>query len=343
MPAPGLYEATFERKAGATVNPDLADGDWVMRCEMRTLDDIRALGGNDMADDRCFATADRVSQTNLALYRAFVQPFVRAIANPALADTWRRLHPLRLQYEMFSNANPMMAWVSGWAEQARNRRRPASNDNPFVAIQESVSNQIVAGLDAWRVAAENFSERLFMAVYSSQPFQAAMGINPANDQPLRRAPKSALHHELMNKRIGELKSQISTGGTREAIIRALIFVGMGRAAVDERGFEALQRIREKYTDLTLTKFKAIVREQFYMLLLDTEGALSAIPSMLPAEPENRQKAFDLVKEVLSARGELSADDRERLQRVSRLFGKEDRLTVVRNQSAAARGTTSKAS
>ena len=340
---PGLYEATFERKAGATVNPDLASGDWVMRCEMRTLDDIRALGGNDMADNRCFATADRVSQTNLALYRAFMQPFVRAIANPALADAWRRLHPLRLQYEMFSNANPMMALVSGWAEQVRNGRRPASADNPFVAMQENVSNQIVAGLDAWRVAAESFSERLFMAVYGSQPFQAAMGINPANDQPLRRAPKSALHYELINKRIGELKSQISTGGPREAIIRALIFAGMGRGAVDERGFEALRRIREKYTDLTLTKFKAIVREQFYMLLLDTEGALSAIPSMLPAEPENRQKAFDLVKEVLSARGELSADDRERLQRVSRLFGKEDRLTVVRNQSSAARGTTSKAS
>jgi hypothetical protein len=78
-------------------------------------------------------------------------------------------------------------------------------------------------------------------------------------------------------------------------------------------------------------------------LLDTEGALSAIPSMLPAEPENRQKAFDLIKEVLSARGELSADDRERLQRIGRLFGKEDRLTVVRNPSASGRATTSKAS
>jgi hypothetical protein len=340
---PGLYEATFERKAGATVNPDLASGDWVMRCEMRTLDDIRALGGNDIADNRCFATADRVSQTNLALYRAFMQPFVRAIANPALADAWRRLHPLRLQYEMFSNANPMMALVSGWAEQVRNGRRPASADNPFVAMQENVSNQIVAGLDAWRVAAESFSERLFMAVYGSQPFQAAMGINPANDQPLRRAPKSALHYELINKRIGELKSQISTGGPREAIIRALIFAGMGRGAVDERGFEALQRIREKYTDLTLTKFKAIVREQFYMLLLDTEGALSAIPSMLPPEPETRQKAFELVNQVLSARGELSGDDRERLQRVRRIFGKEDRLTVVRKPSPSATETTSKAS
>jgi hypothetical protein len=118
---------------------------------------------------------------------------------------------------------------------------------------------------------------------------------------------------------------------------------MGRAAVDERGFEAMRRIREKYTDITLTEFKAIVREQFYMLLLDTEGALSAIPSMLPSDPEARQKALDAIKNVLSARGELTADDRERLQRIGRLFGKEDRLTVVRNPSAAGRATTTKAS
>src|SRR5215472_12393154 len=340
---PGLYEAVFERKAGETVNPELATGDWIMRCEQRTLDDIRALGVNDTADDYCFATVDRVSRTNLALYRAFAQPFVRALTNPALADVIRSLHPLRLQYEMFSNANPLMAPVAAWAEQVRDRRKPASADNPFIAMQENISRQIVAGLDAWRVAAEDFSERLFTAVYGSKPFQAAMGINPVNNQPLRRAPKSALHRELINKRIAELKSHIAAGGLREAVIRALLFGGTGRAAVDERGFEALRRIRERYTDITLTEFKAIVREQFYMLLLDTEGALSAIPSMLPPEPETRQKALELINQVLSARGELSDDDRERLQRVKRLFGKEDRLTVVRNPSPSAKGTTSKAS
>jgi pimeloyl-ACP methyl ester carboxylesterase len=340
---PGLYEAKFERKAGEAINPDLASGDWIMRCEMRTLDDIRALGGNDVADERCFATADRVSQTNLALYRAFVQPVVRAFLNPTVADAIQRLHPLRVQYEMFSNANPMMAVVSKWAEQVRDGRKPAAADNPFLAMQENMSRQIVAGLDAWRVAAEEYSERVFMAVYSSKPLQAAMGINPSNDQPIRRAPKSALHRDLMNKRVAEIKSRIPNGGLREATIRALLFAGMGRAAVDERGFEALRRIREKYTDLTLAEFKAIVREQFYMLLLDPDAALSAIPSMLPPEAGTRNKALELIRQVLSARGEQSADDRERLQRVGRLFGKEDRLSVVRNASAGgadARSTTS---
>src|SRR6201987_4151943 len=201
---PGLYEAKFERKAGETVNPDLATGDWIIRCELRTLDDIRALGVNDMADDHSFAAAERVSQVNLSIYRAFVQPIVRACSNPALTDLIRRLHPLRLQYEMFSNANPMMGPVAGWAQQVRDSRRPVSTDNPFVAMQESMSRQIVAGLDAWRVAAENFSERLFTAVYGSKAFQAAMGIDPANDQPLRRAPESTLHRALIDNRIAEL-------------------------------------------------------------------------------------------------------------------------------------------
>ena len=57
---PGLYEAVFEPKTDSIPGADLVTGDWIMRCESRTLDDIRALGGNDAADQRCFATAARI-------------------------------------------------------------------------------------------------------------------------------------------------------------------------------------------------------------------------------------------------------------------------------------------
>ena len=40
---PGLYEAVFEEKTGNSANPDLIAGDWIMTCEPRTLDDIRAI------------------------------------------------------------------------------------------------------------------------------------------------------------------------------------------------------------------------------------------------------------------------------------------------------------
>ncbi len=99
---------------------------------------------------------------------------------------------------------------------------------------------------------------------------------------------------------------------------------MTRAAVDERGFEAVRRIREAHGDLPLSDFKALVREQFNMLLVDREAALAAIPSMLPADAETRRKAFDLIKQVLGARGEsLRGGQGRGLNEVERLFGVDD--------------------
>ena len=66
-----------------------------------------------------------------------------------------------------------------------------------------------------------------------------------------------------------------------------------------------------------------MREQFIMLLIDKEAALAAIPSMLPADAETRRKAFDLISEVLSARGEIVGRGQEATGRVARLFGVDD--------------------
>jgi Protein of unknown function (DUF3141) len=315
---PGLYEAVFVAKAEDTASPDLVTGDWVMRCEARTLDDIRALGGNDAADERRFATAARVSEINLALYRAFAQPVVRTLVNSPLAQSMAQLHPLRLQYELFSDANPMMAPVAKLAERVSEDRRPAAQDNPFTAMQENMSRQIVTALDAWRDMAEAVAERTFLSVYGAPMLQAAMGIDPSGTHPLRKTARTPLHRELLQKRIAEIKAAIPTGGLRAAVIRGLLYSGMPRAAIDERGFEALRRVREAHTDLSLSAFKALVREQYNML--HEAAALAAIPSMLPPDADTRAQAFDLIRQVLSARGALSADDHARLAEVARLFG-----------------------
>ena len=75
---PGLYEAVLTPRSEAAEHRELVTGEWLMRCEARTLDDIRALGGNDLEDERRFEAAARVSDINLSLYRAFVQPFVQS-------------------------------------------------------------------------------------------------------------------------------------------------------------------------------------------------------------------------------------------------------------------------
>ena len=50
------------------------DGKYLFRLEARTLDDIRALGGNAAEDDTRFAAVARVSEINLGLYRTFWRP-----------------------------------------------------------------------------------------------------------------------------------------------------------------------------------------------------------------------------------------------------------------------------
>src|SRR5271155_23189 len=125
---PGLYEATFEAKGEETASVDLVVGQWVMRCEARTLDDIRAMGGNSPEDERRFAAAKRVSEMNLAAYRKFLQPWIKALVTPQMAETMRNLHPLRTQYEAFSSQNPLMSAVKSLAEKVDGERRPVSTD-----------------------------------------------------------------------------------------------------------------------------------------------------------------------------------------------------------------------
>jgi len=321
---PGLYEAVFHANTADTANQHLVSGDWVMRCEARTLDDIRALGGNDAADERRFAAAARVSEINLALYRTFAQPFVQAMINPQTAEWLRRMHPLRLQYEMFSDANPFMRQVEAAADRARAERKPVDADNSFVAIQEAVSRRIVTALDTWRDANERLAEQIFLSVYGSPALQRAVGVDPLSDGRPRHAGKSPLHRQLVEQKIADLKSRMSEGGLREALVRALLYVGMARGSVDERGFAAIRLIRlakGETSRLTLADFKTLVREQFFMLLIDQDAALESIPALLPDSTEERDKALGLLRDVIGAAGELTPQIKARLKDVSDLFAR----------------------
>ena len=336
---PGLYEAVLTPASNVTEGRDLVSGEWLMRCEARTLDDIRALGGNDIEDERRFAAAAKLSEVNLALYRTYLQPMVKAAATPPVAEAMRNMHPLRLQYALFGPDNPFMAWTSALADLVRENREPADAGNPFIAWQEALSHQIVDGLDAWRRTAEYLSEQSFHAIYGSPTLQAALGIDRNSDQPPRKAEKSLLHQALVEARIAELRAKLADGATCEALARALIFVGMARGGADERGLEAVRRLRRAHPSakqLTLAEFKAVMREQYFMLLIDEDAALAALPKLLPEAVEQRRAAFTALREVLEASGALTGLAAERLQRVASLFQLESEPPVAINGGKPAR-------
>ena len=72
--------------------------------------------------------------------------------------------------------------------------------------------------------------------------------------------------------------------------------------------------------MTLPEFKMLVREQFFMLLLDREAALAAIPKLLPDSMDERRRVFTAIEEILSASAEISGEVASRLKQVAGLFG-----------------------
>jgi hypothetical protein len=317
---PGLYEAVMTRKTADTVNPELLGGDWIVRFEPRTLNDIRAIVRPNPENERRFATAQRVSEINLGLYRTLLQPFVKAFANEQTAEWLHQLNPSELPFELFSDRNPLMRQIAQLAEQVHQQRQPAAPDNPLLQVQARVSEGIIAALDGWRDWRDRSLEQIFLALYSAPLLQALVGMRASEDSPRRHPGVEPERLAFIQQRIAELKARIAEGGLREAAIRSLVYIGLAGPGVDERAFNTLRQIRAEHGGLTLEEFKRVLREQFFALLLDRDGALAAIPQMLPADVDARTKMLAAIRTVVSAAGDITGERAERLAQVEQLFG-----------------------
>jgi len=317
---PGLYEAVMTRKTADAVHSELVSGNWIVRFERRTLNDIRAIVPLDLENERRFATVRRVSEINLGLYRTLLQPFVRTFAGKQTAQWLHALHPSELPFELFSDRNPLMRHVAQLAEQVRQQRRPASPDNPLLQVQAMISEGIIAALDGWRDLRDRSLEQMFLAIYSTPLLQALVGLRASDESPRQQPGIEPERLAFIQERIAELKARVAEGGMREAAIRSMVYIGMTGPGVDERAFNQLRQMRAKHGALTLDEFKRVLREQFLALMLDPDGALAAIPRMLPDDPEARTKALTAIRTVVSATGEMSGERAERLARIEAMLG-----------------------
>ncbi|MCB1777075.1 MAG: DUF3141 domain-containing protein [Candidatus Competibacteraceae bacterium] len=316
---PGLYEAVMTPKTAEAANPDFISGDWIVRFEPRTLDDIRAIVQPSPENERRFATVRRISEMNLGLYRTLFQPFVQAFASTQGAEWLHKLNPSELPYELFSDRNPLMRQIAELADQVREQRQTTSSDNPLLQVQAMISEGIIAALDGWRDLRDHSMEQIFLAIYSSPLLQALVGMRASDEPPRRRPGMEPEQIEFIKTRIAELKARVAEGGLTEAAIRSLVYIGMAGAGVDERAFEMLRHMRAKHAELSLEEFKQILREQFFALLLDRDEALAAIPKMLPTDAALRTEILGKIRQIVSAAGELDGEQAERLAQIEKLF------------------------
>ncbi len=335
---PGLYEAVMTRKTADAAHQEGVVGDWIVRFERRTLDDVRDIVRPNSENERRFATVRRVSEINLGLYRTLFQPFVKASVNEQTAAWMKKLSHAELPFEIFSKRNPLMKQVAQLAEQVRQQRRPIAPGNPFLAWQAQMSDWIIAALDGYRDQRDSIMEKTFLAIYSSPALQAMVGLG-ASDEPARSKPGLNREHvALVQERIAELKASIAEGGPREASIRAMLYIAQAGAGADERMFNILRQLRAENEGLTLQAFKQTVREQYFKLQLDPEAALAAIPTMLSTDLARRARMLEVLHRTVRATGDVTGESAERLAQVEKLFGAG--LSIVPRRKASAKANPS---
>ncbi|WP_233256243.1 DUF3141 domain-containing protein [Falsiroseomonas bella] len=327
---PGLYEAVL-RPAKEEARAELIGGEWLVNFEARRFADLARHGGTDAEDEKRFAAARRVSEANLALYRQFAQPAVRALATPPVTWAMEQLHPARMSYTLFSDRNPAMAWVRWAAEFARADRRPVADDNPGRVAERQVSEAVTRMLEAYGRQRDALSERVFQEVYSSPLVQAATGLAAETAPPRARPGQIPDHARFVALATERLRAAMAEGGLNEAVLRALMWVRLPTASADERSFAIIRRIRAALgrERLPLAEFKRTIRQQFFMLLIDEARAIETLPALLPDDPAVRAKALAVLRSVVEAAGEMPEEAARRMAEVERMFGSDDRALLER--------------
>ena len=95
----------------------------------------------------------------------------------------RRCHPLRLQYELLSHANPFLQPLMSSVEDVKKNRQVVAKDNALWQAQGQLANWIETSLDAYRDTRDNLMEFWFHAIYGSALVQSLAGLRASDESP----------------------------------------------------------------------------------------------------------------------------------------------------------------
>jgi hypothetical protein len=322
MMPPGLYEAVITEVDEDTENPELVHGRYLFRLERRSLDDIRALGGNNPQDDRRFATVARVSDIGVSLYEELVAPAVRRMTTEASAEALRQFQPNRLRFSTLSDRNPAMPGVKALAGQVRANRRPVSPENPFLAMERSMASWIETCWEAWGNLRDIATESLFMNVYGSPTVQAMVGLGPQAPSEPHNVARDLFRQSEADRLSAKLEERYETGTPLEAGLRALAYIRAPEGAADERGFAMARAMRAKTPPkerVPLPKLKEAFREQVLLVALDEARAIRTLPRILPQDKAERDRVLNRLHGLIDASGKIGEEGRRRLAAIEAII------------------------
>src|SRR6266478_9702113 len=248
------------------------------------------------------------------------------MSSESTARVLRGTNPARLERWFLSDLNPWMLWVKSMAETVRTNRRPVSPKNPFAKVERDVSGRIEQALDQYRDARDDISERMFKAIYESPWLAALVGLNEMDVR--RRGPQRPTweHEELQRLKREVAGAHIEQGSVLDGWIRLVIYAERDEEVIDERPFSLVRRMIDELAPErrpSMSDLKAAVKRQAFVVALDEERAIAALPKLLP-EMQQRRRAIDAARLVARTRGELSERHKARFRRLEQSLALDSR-------------------
>jgi hypothetical protein len=259
---------------------------------------------------------------NNGLYRTFLQPWVRAMVTPEIAEKVRASNPYRLRFTAFSDRNPAMAGLAPLAEQVKANRKPVGDDNPFRVLEHGMADAIEQSLKSYGAMVDTMREVAFYSIYNSPLVQALSGLAASNTVAFHRIGRSVMRDAASARLQLELANALYEGGAIAALLRALNYIHRAERKVDERAFAELERFLAESPDaegMSFQEFKQLLRTQSLINGRDQEAALAALPDLLPKDEAGLVRLLGAIRRIAEVNGEVSPASAERLDRIEQVF------------------------
>lgn len=292
---PGLYEMLIEPVDEMPYDRVAVLPQYRVRFVQRSLNDIRRLDdGRD--EERYFDTFAQVSDVTTSLYKEVVDPWVRLGVTEQSAAALRELNPVRLQHYVFSNRNPWMWPVALMAEAARLNRRPVAADNPFLALEREMANTVETWLQSVGNVRDAGLELWFKSVYG--PLGLGMLFPPREG---RKVTIESEAERAFAAKAEHLRANIAEGGFRAAVARLIVLLSRADHDVEPRTISAVAQLVEhaRFAGMQAEELRSLFKDQFLTVVLDRQGALTALPRLVPSR-EEREEAVALASQVVLA-------------------------------------------
>jgi pimeloyl-ACP methyl ester carboxylesterase len=293
--------------------------------EERKLEDLRKVNRYERRDEKPFEIVEAVSRINENAYNVFARPVVRSFVNETTAEMIRMFNPMRFQCWAFSSLNPLMMPVHILARMAKERRKPAPQDNFYRSLEKSGSVLMSAYLDLARDIRDAVSESLFYMSYGGLAVIGASEPGAGEYTETKVNPR-----ELPFVR--EALSAIDKGGYPEFVARVVALIGKSAGVIPFKRLEYFDEMvssDEILSKLSADEFRRIMSEQAVIADFEPERAFEALPNLV-ADAKNKARALSVL-EAIKSRSVLNAQQTAILDKID---------SHIRLSSKAGMGTSS---